>query len=233
MSSLIGLPHTIIPACDVDLARFEELVKATASIEKVSAYKIGMILGLRYGLPRVVEVARKHTVKPLIYDHQKAATDIPAMGEEFANLLASVGMNSVILFPQSGPATLAAWTQRAMEKGLTVIVGGLMTHERYIVSEGGYLADEAVERMYVDAAKLGVSDFVVPGNKPAFISHIRSRLVADGNQPAFYAPGFIAQGGRISDAARVAGPKWHAIVGRAIYEAPDMHEAAAALAASI
>ena len=120
-----------------------------------------------------------------------------------------------------------------MEKGLNVIVGGLMTHERYVVSEGGYLADDAVERIYIDAAKLGVSDFVVPGNKPAFIAHIRSRLLADGNQPAFYAPGFIAQGGKISEAAKVAGPRWHAIVGRAIYEAPDMHEAAATLAASL
>ena len=40
------------------------------------------------------------------------------------------------------------------------------------------------------------------------------------------APGFIAQGGKIEDAAKVAGDKFHGIVGRGIYQAQDMHAAA-------
>lgn len=233
MSSLISLPRSIIPACDVDLLRFEDLVKKTHSLEKIGAYKIGMVLGLTHGLSKIVEVARKYTPKPLIYDHQKGATDIPSMGEKFADIVARAGFDAVILFPHAGPATLTAWAQRAMEKGLQVIVGGCMTHERYLVSEGGYIADESVERMYSEAAKMGVMDFVVPANKPHLISHVRQKLLAAGTQPVFYATGFIAQGGRLSDAARVAGPKWHAILGRAIYDAPDMYQAAASLSASI
>lgn len=104
-----------------------------------------------------------------------------------------------------------------MERGLTVLVGGLMTHKQYLFSEGGYIADEAIDKMYLDAAKLGVVDFIVPGNRPEFISHIRHKILQTGIEPILYAPGFVAQGGNISEAAKVAGPKWHAIVGRAIY----------------
>ncbi|MCX5819815.1 MAG: orotidine 5'-phosphate decarboxylase [Deltaproteobacteria bacterium] len=233
MANLISQPRTVIPACDVDVSRFEKLIKETANVEKIGAYKIGMLLGLSHGLPKIVEIARKYTNKPLIYDHQKAATDIPDTGKEFARIIQNAGIDAVILFPQAGPATLTAWTQRAMEKGLTVIVGGHMTHDRYLASEGGYIADESIERIYLDAAKLGVVDFVVPGNRPSFIIKIREKIIGLGIQPVFYAPGFIAQGGKISDAAKVAGPKWHAIVGRAIYDEPDMRQSAVTLAASI
>lgn len=233
MSNWILKPRTIIPACDVDLQRFEELVKTTDSIDKVGGYKIGMVLGLTEGLPKVAEIARKHTKKPLIYDHQKAGTDIPDTGSKFAQVVAKAGFDAVILFPQSGPATLTAWFQQADQIGLRVIVGGRMTHDRYLVSEGGYLADESVDRMYLDAARLGVTDFVVPGNQPDFIRRVRHLLEKFGIKPAFYAPGFVAQGGKISEAAEAAGPKWHAIVGRAIYESPDMQQAAKELARNI
>ena len=181
----------------------------------------------------MVEIAKKYTSKPLIYDHQKGGTDIPDIGSDFADLVAGAGFNAVILFPQAGPTTLTTWVHRAMEKGLKVIVGGRMTHDRYVLSEGGYIADEAVDRMYLDAAKIGVNDFVVPGNRPEFISHIRNRIQQYSTEPVFYAPGFIAQGGKISDAAKVAGPKWHAIVGRAIYDAPNMYQAAVELTSFI
>jgi orotidine-5'-phosphate decarboxylase len=42
----------------------------------------------------------------------------------------------------------------------------------------------------------------------------------------FFAPGFVAQGGEITEAAKAAGKFWHAIVGRAIYEAEDIRKAA-------
>lgn len=42
----------------------------------------------------------------------------------------------------------------------------------------------------------------------------------------FYSPGFVAQGGKIDDATKVAGTQWHAIVGRGIYQALDMRNAA-------
>lgn len=105
-----------------------------------------------------------------------------------------------------------------------------MTHERFLHSEGGYVADDAVDRIFKLAAELNVTDYVVPGNKPERIRDIRKTIDGHGGIGTYYAPGFISQGGTISAAAREAGHRWHAIVGRAIYEATDIRRAALELA---
>src|SRR3989338_199824 len=226
MPRIIKRDRSIIPACDVTIEKFEEIVKTTADIEEVGAYKIGIVLGLNYGLPKIVEVARRYTNKPLIYDHQKAGTDIPEMGDKFAEVLANAGFNAAILFPQAGPITQEAWTKALQDKGLDVLVGGLMTHKGFIRSDGGYLADESIMEIYQNAANTDVTNFVVPGNKPEAIAKIRKILEEIGIEPVFYAPGFIAQGGKISDGAKVAGERFHGIVGRGIYEADNIKAAA-------
>jgi orotidine-5'-phosphate decarboxylase len=104
-----------------------------------------------------------------------------------------------------------------------------MTHERFLASEGGYIDDAAIEKMYTTSAFNGVSDYVVPGNKPDAIKKIRNLLLEHKVSPTFYAPGFISQGGIINEAAAVAGPRWHAIVGRAIYESRDIQKAVQSL----
>lgn len=230
---IIRQERSIIPACDVPLPLFKKLLRETADIDAIGAYKIGFVLALGYGLPRVVEIARAYTEKPLIYDHQKAGTDIPDTGELFAKTVRRAGIDAVILLPQAGPETERAWIDAAREEDLGVIVGGLMTHRKYLRSEGGYIADEAVLDMYLTASEAGVCDFVVPGNRPEDIRKIRKALEANGFPPTFYAPGFITQGGSISDAAREAGDCWHAIVGRALYEADNIREAAMELAKQI
>lgn len=224
---IIEQDRSVIPACDVEtIEHFEELIKQTGDLPGIGGYKIGFGLGLRYGLPRVVETAKKYTTKPLIYDHQKAATDIPDTGKDFAKLCASSNIDAVILFPQSGPETERAWIYHALDYGLKVIVGGRMTHPAYSVSEGGFITDEGALEMYRIAARVGVRDFVVPGNKPDTIKQVKEIVEAGGVQPVFYAPGFIAQGGNISDAAKVAGDLFHGIVGRGIYLEKDMRKAA-------
>ncbi len=211
----------IIPACDLDsLASFEELVKQTAPIEGISGYKLGFELGLRFGLPKVVEIVRKYTDKEIIYDHQKAATDIPDTGKAFAKLVKGAGINTVILFPQSGPETERAWIYRAYEQGLGVIVGGIMTHPAYIQSEGGFILDQAALDIYRIAASAGVNRFVVPGTKPDIVSRVKSILEGEGvTDQIFYAPGLVTQGGSIETINSVLGNNWHAIIGRAIVNA--------------
>lgn len=232
--AIIAEPRSVIPACDVDLPKFQEIVRTLESVPKIGAYKIGMSLALTHGLPKVVEIARRFSKKPLIYDHQKAGTDIPDTGKEFAKVLKGAELDAVIIFPLAGPATLRAWVNSALEEGLSVLVGCRMTHDNFVKSEGGYIDDDAVEKGYLEAARLGVVDFVVPGNNPTFIKRIRDLIEQAGvENPIFYAPGFIAQKGKISDAAAVAGEKWHAIVGRGIYEAKDMKQAAEQLVSSI
>lgn len=221
--------HSIIPACDVSFSEFERLLDATADLEGIGAYKIGAALSLSIGLPKVVSAVRDRCTKPVIYDHQKAATDIPETAKFFMQVLANAGIDAVILFPQAGPATQRAWVSAGDDAGLNVIVGGLMTHQSYLAGEGGYIRDDAPSAIYENASSSGVTHFVVPGNKPEAIKSIRDLVDRHCRNPIFYAPGFVTQGGQITDAARAAGSRWHAIVGRAIFEAPDMREAALSL----
>lgn len=224
---VIGRDRSVIPACDVEtLEQFEELVKQTADVDGIGGYKVGFELGLGFGLPAVVAAVRKHTDKPIIYDHQKAGTDIPDTGKNYAKLMKRAGVDAVIFFPQAGPETERAWIYHALDNGLKVIVGGRMTHPAYAVSEGGFITDEGALDMYRIAARAGVNNFVVPGNKPDVIKQVRDVVEAEGVSPVFYAPGFIAQGGKIEAAAKVAGDRFHGIVGRGIYQAKDMHAAA-------
>jgi orotidine-5'-phosphate decarboxylase len=77
------------------------------------------------------------------------------------------------------------------------------------------------EQIYTIAAQNGVTNFVVPGNKTEFVLKYRKlseELLGKGNF-TLYAPGFISQGGDISETGKVAGENWHAIVGSAIYNA--------------
>jgi len=135
-------------------------------------------------------------------------------------------VNAVILFPQAGPVTEEAWIKAAREEKMEVIIGGEMTHKGYLESDNGFLKSDMPKRVYTIAANLGVKDFVVPGNKPDKIREYKEMLEALSVKPVFYSPGLVAQGGSITDGARAAGDKWHAIIGRGLYEAKDMHAAA-------
>ncbi len=218
--------RTVVPACDSDLVRFEEIVKATGDMEKIGGYKIPARSG-RKGWERWVEVARKYTSKPLIYDHQKAGTDVPDTGQDFIRDVKESGFDAIIIFPESGPRTQVAWTGEALQQGLQVLVGAEMTHPKYKRSEGGYIADEALEEMYIRAARQGITHFVVPGNKVDRIKLYRELIEREGVKDyTLFSPGFVAQGGKIDDATKVAGDHWHAIVGRAIKDAKDIRAAA-------
>ena len=225
--STIKMNKSIIPACDFDsIEDFENLVKETAGVEKIGAYKIGFELGLKYGLPKVVETARKHTDKPIIYDHQKAGTDVPFTGEKFAKVCKEAGIDTIILFPQAGPETEAEWIKACQKEGLGVIVGGEMTHPGYLESEGGFLRDDAPLKIYQIAIDHGVKEFVVPGNKPEKIKQYKEFFDSKGITPILYSPGLVTQGGSISDSGNAAGENWHAIVGRGIYQAKNKKKAA-------
>ena len=225
---IINLKKSIIPSCDVgSLGKLSKLVKATCSVKGVGAYKIGFELVIPFGMETVVKTIRKITRLPIIYDHQKAGTDIPEMGEKF--MKACKMADAVILFPQAGPETEAAWIKAAQNAKMNVIVGGDMTHQAYLKEAGGFIDDNAPKRMYEIAASMGVTDFVIPGNKPEkamqYVDIIKNKI----KNPVFYSPGLIAQGGSISDLARKL-DSWHAIVGRAIYEAKDIKKATEELA---
>jgi len=225
MSQIIKLQKSIIPSCDVpDLSKLKNLVKETCSVEGIGAYKIGLELCIPYGICQIIDTIRKQTDLPIIYDHQKAANDIPELGEKFAR--AVKGVDAVILFPFTGPETEKAWIKACIKAKLGVIVGGDMTHKGFSEDEGGFISKKESLKIYEIAAKEKVNDYVVPGNKLEKIRLYKTFLEALGIKPTFYSPGLITQGGDITQSAKYAGKNWHAIVGRALYNAKDAHKTA-------
>lgn len=233
---IIQAKRSIVVAADVNkLVELVDLLNAIRGVRQIGAVKIGMGMGVN-NLYKMVDIAKSILGNefPLIYDHQKAGNDIPSMGEIFAGKIKRAGINSIILFPLAGPETQEAWTGACFEAGLNVLTGGIMTHPKFLVSEGGYIADDAPERIYRLACNLGVRHFVVPGNKLNWVIKVRGFLESELGEGNFvlYAPGFITQKGDISECGQIAGEEWHAIVGSAIYGKKtrgEMKEAAVTL----
>lgn len=230
----IPMERSIVIACDISSKdELERLVAATDPIPKVGGYKVGFSLALKHGLPAVVEAVRMHSRKPVIYDHQKAGTDVPHTGANFARVMAESGVDYAILFPFASPSTAEAWIRALAEEGVIPIVGAFMTTPDFSAERGGYISDDSVRRIFDLACSLGVADFVLPGNNPDEASRLRTLIEAKASAPCYFLPGLGAQGGDIASCGRVVGGRWHAIVGRSIYAAPDPGAAASALAKEI
>lgn len=237
---LIAYDRSIIPACDVpSLTHLARIADGTAHIPGIGAYKVGIELVIRFGLAQAIRIIREYSpVATVIYDHQKAGNDIPAMGAKFADAVKKSEADAVILFPFAGPATERAWIKDCKNVGLAVLVGSHMTHEEFVAEQGGFIPLEQLERVYDIAVDCGITDFVVPGNHKDLVQKYRDRI---GNRMksddfVLYAPGFVTQGGNISETGAVAGANWHAIVGTAIYDHPhtrQIYEAAQGLTKEI
>lgn len=235
---IILTKKSVIVAADVpDFPSLGNLVRRISGIPGIGGIKVGFRMAFK-NLAEAVSIIQTNYNEedvPIIYDHQKAGNDIPAMGKGFADDLIEAGVTATIIFPFAGPTTQEVWTKSCFDAGLQVLTGGIMTHEKFLVSEGGYIADEAVEEIYRRACRLGVRHFVVPGTKLEWVKKIRGWLVEELGKGNFvlYAPGFIDQGGNINECAEIAGNEWHAIVGSAIYKAENIREAAIAVTSQI
>lgn len=221
MAPIIERKRSVIVAADVPNRKaLEFLAQNMTPIEGISGFKLGITAGLDGLKLSIASVKDNFANTLIIYDHQKAGNDIPDMGGPFAEKLKEAGVNAAILFPFTGPKTQEAWMRACRDVQLDIIVGGMMTHPEFLRSEGGYIDDETPERIYRMACQYGVTNFVVPGTKLNWVKKIRNWIVEElgENSFALYAPGFITQGGDISECGQAAGNEWHAIVGGAIYK---------------
>ena len=209
----------------IDLEHTDVILRDNGRIH-THGYELMSYDVMEAGLSKVMDVARRYTDKPIIYDHQKAGTDVPENASRFAEAASDAGIDAVIFFPLAGPKAQSSFIREADQKGLGVLVGGYMTHPKFVESQRGYIVDEATEDIYLNAAEEGVNNYIVPGNKPDVIKRIRKSLEAQGVEPRFSAPGFVAQGDcSITDSGKAAGKYMHAIVGRGIYGADDKRQA--------
>jgi len=225
---LFKLQRGVIPACDFrEIDKFESLVRSTFDIKGIVGYKIGFSLGLKYGLAKIVNVSEKYTDTPIIYDHQKGGTDIPEMGKIFANTCAEAGVRGVIIFPQSGPMTEESFINSLNDEKLVPIVGGEMTHPKFLEKDGGFIRDSAPKDIYQIAAKMGVDHFVMPGNNLNSIIKYHKLISEMVKNPKYCMPGIGRQGGKISSALELLGNhQAYAIIGSAIYDQENVHKAA-------
>jgi orotidine-5'-phosphate decarboxylase len=232
---IVAIERSIIPSVDLnDISKIREMVRQTHDVEGIGGYKLNAASAVLHGLPKLAEIVREFTNKPIIYDHQKWMTDVPHTGIDMINAVKDAGAQAIIGFPLSGPETQETYIKEAQKNRLAIIVGGEMTHPQYKTSEGGYISDEMLDKMYLTSARLGVSEFVVPGNKPERVKHYLDLLRPEvRTEISLWAPGFVAQGGEISEAGRAAGRSFHAIVGRGIYTANDMHAEALRLTSKL
>ena len=224
MTRIIGSDRSVIVACDTGWNLFERMLRATSTVEGVGGYKIGFHLALLHGLPAVTDLARSLAPgKALIYDHQKAGRDVPDTGVHFARTMRSAGVDAAIIYPDPlDRDTGTVWLEELLLVGVPTIVGAWMTAPRYAASEGGSRPDDAILAVYRDAVRRGVSDLVVPGNKPDAVRRI---IRETSDSAVLYAPGIGVQGGSIAGLRAIVHGPLHPIIGRGMHERLDPREA--------
>ncbi|HET6924522.1 MAG TPA: orotidine 5'-phosphate decarboxylase / HUMPS family protein [Candidatus Saccharimonadales bacterium] len=237
MPGIIEAPRSIVLAADMAPVAYEPIVRDLAGVEGLGGIKLGFKIGYsRISLPGAVDIVRE--VDPdlkVIFDHQKAGTDIIDTGKDFAEAMTEAKVDAAILFPFTGPKVQHNWVRELQKKNIPAICGAEMTHEGQVAesdgTQGGYIHPRAFERIFTLAVQLDVRDFVVPGNKAERVAHYRTFIGSLLGQEEFtlWAPGFVTQGGDVSETGAAAGPNFHAIVGRGIYGAEQPRVAAMAL----
>ena len=223
--------HGIIVALDAETVdECKRTIDLTTGVEGVVGYKLGMTMALTLGLAEAVRQLRSHTELPLLYDHQKAGPDVFDMAAKFAALCADAKVDGLILFPLAGPRAVEGFVGESIKRGVLPLVGGDLPFPDFNISGGGYVADDALERIIDKAVEVGANHFVVPGNTTAKLDHHSSRLKSKLRAPVFIVPGIGPLGGKIGDLVRAAnGCSVYGVVGRAVYAAPDQAAAARAL----
>jgi len=225
--SSFHLNHGVIPACDVDsLDELAWILSGTSNISGIVGYKIGCSLALRYGLQRVCRLVRDYCDYPIIYDHQKAGTDISYIGEKIMTICGLAGVDFVYVFPLAGPEIEQAYIQLAQSNNVIPVIGGGMTHCTYLASERGFIDNNAPSKIYEIAAKMGVEHFAMPGNRLEFIEKHVGLIAGSIEEPKFLFCGIGRQGGTVEQAFKASGGQAsYAVIGTSIYRAGNLGKA--------
>lgn len=222
----------IVPALDINSPEHLELVvRETSKREGVAGYKLGLTSVLRFGLRESVRRLRDLTDLPVIYDHQKAGPDMPDMAVKYTALCKEADVDGLILFPVAGPTAVDSFAGEAIRAGLTPLVGGEIPVPDYGVSGGGYMLDDALDRILARAVHNKVDHFVLPAHDVVKIKRWSKWIASNVASPLVLLTGFGALGGSIETSFAAAAPckRRFAIVGRLITGSKTPGDAAAHL----
>ncbi len=213
------LPGTI-PAMDMPAGNCFELAgKLSGKLSQakgIAAYKIGSLPVMEKGFE-----AFKDFPGNKIYDHQKGASDIPAIIEKQVELAAKYSFHGIIGNPLgAGRKTLEKFVEKAHELGVIPIVVVEMTHPQAT----SYSSLEKCEELARDFAELGGRYIVAPATKPERIEVYKRIGERYGDGFFVISPGVGPQktGNAPKDAynAVLYGADY-VVVGRAIYKAEN------------
>jgi len=212
---LFEKPPSIILSLDVSLEKAIIILEDLKDLkQEIAGLKIGSILCWRYGLPSVVKKIREICDFPVIFDAQKAGTDIPYVVEKQVEVVAESKVDAFIAAPHgAGPATLAAFVSACTKYKIIPIIVLEMTHPR----SDAFLAKDAPNKILEKSLVLGATNFVAPANKPEKLKIYRNVAEKKRIEIKIFSPGVGSQGGS-PDSAVEAGADF-TIVGRLIYRA--------------
>ena len=238
----------IIPALDVSLLydkpKFEKIVTGTADIPGVLGYKLSGLYSLRKGLEETVQtlgeavdslnksLSGKHKK---ILDYQKLGSDGGAFMTGLVRDIHDL-VDAIIIFPFTGPFGQKAVIEEIRKYKKVPIAGGKVTFVGAPESEGGYIPDSVIPRMYLNSVLANVPNYVFPASRPAdctpYKALLQKMLKEVGLEPNFFPTGLgkDKQGGDLIETMGILYPNVYFIIGREISNAPDPGEAARRLA---
>lgn len=198
----------------ITFPEWKEVVDKAVVRDDIIGIKIGASLALRYGLNEIsshINLKAEKDIK-IIYDHQKAGTDVPHTSENFAKVMRTSGIEYSILFPRIHHGrTQREWTKQLLDKDVTPIVGGYMTTSAPMDFRKSI-------HIYEIALCQGVENFVIPANDFNFIKQLFLEI-PEIKENTFYVPGFGKQGGDLDKFdAFMKNIKWYPIIGRSLME---------------
>lgn len=220
----------IVPALDIDSPEHLELVvRETTKREGVAGYKLGLTSVLTFGLAESVRRLRDLTDLPILYDHQKAGPDMPDMAVKYTAMCEEAGVDGLILFPVAGPTAVDKFVGEAVRAGIIPVVGGEIPVPDYCASGGGYMLDDALDKILVRAVHNKADHFVLPAHDKAKITRWSNWIADNVKNATALVTGFGALGGTVEAAfsASSACPRRFAIVGRLITNSKAPGDAAA------
>jgi orotidine-5'-phosphate decarboxylase len=214
----------VVPALDIDShEQFELVVKSTTKVDGVVGYKLGLTTVLRFGLDESVRRLRDLTDLPILYDHQKAGPDMPDMAKKFTAMCAQAGVDGLILFPVAGPTAVDGFVGEAVKAGIAPVVGGEIPVPDYCASGGGYMLDDALDRILQRSTAAKADHFVLPAHDMAKVKRWSNWIGANVVNATVFLTGFGSLGGTIEGAFAAASKckRRYAIVGRLITQSTD------------
>lgn len=142
------------------------IISSTKDFPFIVGYKINAESIILSGLESILKLIKEQSSLPLIYDHQKFGSDDPDIsGGSIIEKIKNVGVDALVILPYAGKEILRRTIESCGRVGLLAIVCGDLPNKGYFNDEGGYIDSDSQQGIYLDAARLGISHFLMSCNR--------------------------------------------------------------------